>query len=741
MSYSAIDHLKRPIYILLLFLLWGSSSYAMERENLLPEAKRLTLVDSVMHNVHHFAPTYEKVVGDYKADLYIKGTVHVKKRNHLIRYIPSLFKMKKGVDFYILETMSDLHYSYPNIYDQKVKASQGTIPANSDYEATMLQYFRVNIYSSTLLYNKLYSPLSPNGGKYYTYELDSVMGPEHQLRYKIRFSPKTNSYQLVRGYMVVSANTWSVREVFLQGRSEFFRFSNYILMGQEGDDNEYLPSRFDVGVSFRFLGNRIDGTYSAALDYRSITLQEPQALKKRERKYDLSDSYRLSCDTNAFHRDSTYFAQIRPVELNSLESYCYRTYEQGKDSTQRTTRPALRKSKVFLGALGDVLLSDYTVDLASAGSVKCSPLINPFLISYGHNDGFSYRQEFKYSHLFQGDRLLKVRPRIGYNFTRKEFYWSVNGDFDYWPEKRAAVHLQMGNGNRIYSSDVLDELKQLPDSVFDFSKINLRYFKDLYFNLQHSMEVVNGLTLSVGVSMHQRKEAYKSKFYIPMNADRPIIDNALLSKIKHAYVSFAPRVKVEWTPYQYYYMNGRRKINLYSHYPTFSADWERGIRGVFGSTGVYERLELDMQHKISLGLMRSFYYRCGFGLFTNQEQLFFVDFVNFSKNNLPSGWNDDIGGTFQLLDRRFYNSSRRYIRANLTYETPFLLLPRLMKRMSYVLNERLYLNVLTVPHLKPYVELGYGIGTHIFDVGVFTSNANGKFDQVGCKFTFELFNR
>ncbi len=57
-------------------------------------------------------------------------------------------------------------------------------------------------------------------------------------------------------------------------------------------------------------------------------------------------------------------------------------------------------------------------------------------------------------------------PAIGYNFKEKEFYWRVRSDFDYWPRKRAALHLEFGNGNRIYSSDVLDDLKAIPDSIF-----------------------------------------------------------------------------------------------------------------------------------------------------------------------------------------------------------------------------------------------------------------------------------
>ena len=41
-------------------------------------------------------------------------------------------------------------------------------------------------------------------------------------------------------------------------------------------------------------------------------------------------------------------------------------------------------------------------------------------------------------------------------------------------------------------------------------------------------------------------------------------------------------------------------------------------------------------------------------MFTKQEDMYFVDFANFARRNLPEGWNDDIGGTFQLLDGRWY---------------------------------------------------------------------------------------
>lgn len=682
-----------------------------------------------------FAPFYEKIVNDYRADLYIKGKLNIRKKNFMFRYLPKMFRMQKGVREYLMESYSDLHFTAPDIYDQKVIAGYGTV-FSGGFQATMLEYFHVNVYSATLLYDRLLSPLAKNGKKYYRYQIDTIMGGQDNLHYKIRFIPKTKSDQLVGGYMIVSSDVWSVREIRFSGRSELLTFENLIKMGEVGDDNEFLPVRYEFEVRFNFVGNVVDGSYLASLDYSSIELKEKSKYRKEKKKLNLTESYTLRCDTNSLHLDSAYFASLRPIELMDDEKKLYEDYAFRKDTT--ALKPP-SKRRVFWGEIGDFLLSDLNVDLSRIGSVKCSPIINPLLLSYSGSNGFSWRQDFKYNRLFSGDKLLRIVPRIGYNFTRKEYYWSANADFDYWPQKRGAIHVNFGNGNRIYSSDVLDELKAMPDSTFDFDQIHLDYFKDLYFNFRHSIEVVNGLELSVGFSAHRRTAVEKSRFVV-LNSSLPLASD-FLDKFKDTYISFAPRVRVEWTPCLYYYMNGKRKINLRSAYPTFSVDYERGIKGVFKSTGQYERIEFDLQHHVQLGLMRNIYYRFGFGAFTNQEQLYFVDFANLARSNLPIGWNDDIGGVFQLLDGRWYNSSRKYVRAHFTYEAPFLFLRHLMKYTRYVQNERLYVNTLFVPHLNPYLEIGYGIGTHIFDVGVFVSSENWKYTEVGCKFTFELFNR
>ena len=90
----------------------------------------------------------------------------------------------------------------------------------------------------------------------------------------------------------------------------------------------------------------------------------------------------------------------------------------------------------------------------------------------------------------------------------------ADADWQYWPEKQASFEVSVGNGNRIYSSVVLDQLKQLPDSTFNFDQLELDYFKDVYLNLFHNIEIVNGLFIKAGVSVHWRYLINNSKSFL-----------------------------------------------------------------------------------------------------------------------------------------------------------------------------------------------------------------------------------
>ena len=700
-----------------------------------------SLEDFILTNVLSNVSRYSDVVHSYQAQLYVRGQYHVHHRNLLIRLVPDMFRFYRDVSDYMTESVSDLSYTSPDIYEMKMRALTGTFRRNKSGIRNTLDFFTLNVYSATLLPEMLISPLAPGAQSHYTYLLDSLSGDKDSLQYHIRIIPRRRSTQLLQGSMVVNDSTWTIDRITLEGRVELLDFKIHMQMGKQGAA-VFLPQRVEMSTMFRFLWNKIEGDYVAHLEYRDIALRNeagtlsPEAQEAGTRdKYDLTSAFSLQGDEGGVSTDTAYVSARRPEPLTPLQQKIYDDYYSGREQTARLMPVGRQKNQLFWGSVGDALVSSHTLSLPSKGHFRFSPLIDLGMFSYSHSNGFSYKQRFNYTHLFSRDRWLRVQPMAGYNFKRKEFYWDVDMNFYYAPRRLGALTFEVGNGNRIYTSRVMDEMRQWGDSLVDFSKLHLEYFKDMYVRLGNQIEVTNGLLLQTSLDMHWRRAMNAS--VLQMQGGQQPVKAVYL---RPTYVSFAPRVKLSWTPGQYYYMNGSRKVYLHSRFPTFSLDYERGLDGVLGSNGAFERIEVDVQQRIRLSGISSLYYRYGGGVFTDQEAVYFVDFANFTRSNLPMGWSDEISGSFHLLDNDWYNSSRWYSRAHLTYEAPFILLPHSRKFTGVVHSERLYLSALYTTQLRPYLEVGYGIGTYLFNLGFFASNVNGQFHEVGCKFTFELFS-
>lgn len=705
---------------------------------------RLEAADSIISRMHRAAGVYMDFIYEYHAGLYVKAQLDIIKKNRGFRFIPGLFRTPKDANRFIVETYSDLHYTAPNIYDQRIKAYTGTLGEAREIPG-ITEYFNINIYAPYLIGQRLLSPLAPNSHKYYRYDIDSVSCDSMQrLEYHIRFVPRNKSFQLVDGRMVVTEGAWSVREISFKGQADLLHFNCHVRMGDIGTETEYLPVAIGIDASFAFAYNVMEGYYEANLDYRDIrhARNTPEdSLAKPD--YNLTASFSLQCDRQAYTKDFARFDTLRPQPLDSAEMYIYKRYRaQSRNLKLEPVDSTKMLKRNRWGTVGDFFLTDSKWKLNPNSSLQNSPFINPLMFSYSKTTGIAYRQDLNFNTTLRRGQSLHLGTRLGYNFTYNEFYWNVNAEFQYWPEHLGKLRINVGNGNRIGNNRIIEELKKIPsDSTINFDRLNLDLFKDLNFEIANHFEIVNGLSLGVGFMFHRRTPAEH-----PDDSFREVelpdnVAEGLQANIRPEYNSFAPRIRLEWTPGQYYYMNGKQKVNLKSRFPTFILDYERGLRNVFKSTGVYERIEFDMQHHIRTGLLANLYYRFGVGLFTNQEETYFVDFVNFRRNNLPEGWNDEIGGVFQALDGQWYNASPYYVRAHVSYEAPFLIMRHLIKYTNHIQNERLYLNMLTMDNLGPYFEVGYGIGTFVFDMGLFVSLE--KFNKVGFgyKFTFELFSK
>ena len=163
------------------------------------------------------------------------------------------------------------------------------------------------------------------------------------------------------------------------------------------------------------------------------------------------------------------------------------------------------------------------------------------------------------------------------------------------------INLTFKNGSKTYSSSFIDEVNQNIDSInFSFDDLKIRYYNDFHVQLENSYEVLNGLMLYGGISYNYRR-AMKIKLKEG--------EVEIPSQLKDNYADFIPYVRISYTPFQYYKMDGKQKIYLDSPFPTVSLEVAKAISGIMRSSSEFEKWEMDIHQTLHFRKLRSLSYR------------------------------------------------------------------------------------------------------------------------------------
>lgn len=454
---------------------------------------------------------------------------------------------------------------------------------------------------------------------------------------------------------------------------------------------QLLPERSTIDAKFKFLGNKVSSTFTAIYNCPRTL---PDSLDEHDNR-ELMDS-------------------LRPIALQYKEDILYQRYDslsQITDSVNNDTIANNNKSnkmkEILWDVIGDNLINSTHAD-AGAFSMSISPILNPLYFGYSHSRGFSYRLKFGLQYTWNSHRYLTFNPDFGYNFKQKQFYYTTPLRMNYNPKRNGYTEFVWANGNRINSGELIEDIHQHIGEDIDIPE-----FKDEYFQLVNNVKAFDWLEITNGFIYHRRR-----------STNRGLMRQL---NLREEYRSFAPMLTVHLMPW--------RKG------PMLTVNYEQSLLNVFKSNLKYARWEFDASQKIRLNSLRLINWRAGTGFYTNRSTNYFVDYANFRDNNLPTGWEDEWTGQFQLLDSKWYNESNYYLRGHISFESPLLALGWTPLVGHFVETERIYVSTLSIQHTHLYNEVGYGFTNRYFSTGIFASFLNHKFQNFGCKFTIEIFKR
>ncbi len=608
--------------------------------------------------------------------MYVRYRIDVNKRNFTLLAVPSMYPVALGDREYFGESFCTFKLFDETVCKFDILQRKSTIPHRDDVVSLMRNLVVPNVYGETIYGGYILSPCNVVNKRLYRY----YVTPLTDNRIEVTFIPKVKNTQLVNGKAIVDRDSGRIILIEYSGEVDMIDFHTRITMSE---DRTLIPASSETDIKFKFVWNDITASYKTF--------------------YGLDSQYTENADKiNA----DTLFDKIRPIPLDEEQIKIYR--ENAIEDRQTG-----KKKNRILSKWGNYFLNRTAGNFGarSQGSYRVSPIINPQYVGYSSTKGVTYRIKLNGSYSFSKSSGLDITADFGYSFKQNQLYISVPLKFTLG--KTFRVETEFGTGNHIANSDVLNKIKDEKIDSIQWDKMNLSYFKDMYWKLTANVDLGRHLSVRPGLIFHRRMAVDKEGFRLSGEPDE--------------YRSFAPTLQLQYYP-------------SFFRGSVVTLDYERGVKGVFKSDMVYERIETDFAWKRKLHGMKVLSMRTGGGFYTSRSQnSYFLDYSNFRYEYVPGGWNDDWTGDFQVLNSNWYNASKYYVRSNLTYESPMLIAYRLPLVGKYLETERIYANLLYTQYLRPYVECGYGFTNRYFSAGIFCGFTKRKFEGVGIRFDVELF--
>lgn len=659
-----------------------------------------------LHRLFDYKSCIHGDVRGTATNVYTRYTLSTDRRNPILMSVPSLHFISKGRRReFIGETYSRMMFKDIDDYDAFRQVIVGTVPRHRRMLPTIAAYFTPDLYSVTLIQDRILSPFHRKNHQVYKYKVVS----ETDSTDRVTFTPKITNTQLVKGYALVDRRTGRVCYAEMNGEYDMIFFKLEVEMGSSGVGS-LLPLRCDVSGRFGFIGNRLRFKFHNVYGLTTF----------------LPDSIRDS-------HDRQLMTSLRPDSLSDYEKAIYHKFdsiEAEREAQRQADTTTVEKKKknnfakdVLWDVIGDNLVNRIKGSFGGKdkGSFRINPILNPLYFGYSGRKGFVYKFDVRAGYNFTPNRDLSMRFKSGYSFKQRQFYFRLPVVFNYNKRRHAFFRVELGNGNRISNSSILDAIyrdyedHRLPIDTAYISKLGLDEFKDTYVKLENNYDISDYWSILGGFVYHRRSAVNKAGF----------------RELGHSYKyhTSAPALQLQFRPRGW---DG----------PYFTLNWERSFKGLFNSDYEYEKYEFDASLIRQFHRLRSLSLRFGAGAYTlKNSKSYFLDYSNFRDENIRGGWKDDWSGNFQVLRSRYFNSSDYYVRANATFESPLMILSRLPFIGKYFEMERIYASGLMTQNLKPYVEMGYGFTNRIFSLGVFLGTRNGKFDGIGCEFGIELFDK
>jgi Family of unknown function (DUF5686)/CarboxypepD_reg-like domain len=471
---------------------------------------------------------------------------------------------------------------------------------------------------------------------------------------------------------------------------------------------------------------------------RDYEKQEQQKTKEPEV---ISEST-FSVDSTAYKKDSTFWAEIRPVALSKQEERGYVINDSmAVVNKQKEEGDTLRSKKGKKGfQVSDILLGD-TYKLSKTSDFRIHFPYGGFNTVEGFN--LIYHTSL-YKRWVIKDKTdstkkprtsrLEISPIARYAFAREKLTGKLRIDYRF-SDKR--ITLEGGRYVEQYNSnDPIHSFVNTFTSLLSGDNWMKLYEKD-FVNLSYRQRVNDRFSFHSQWALARRYELDNHSDYTFFKDNKehyrpnaPVNTETLTGFTDNT--SFTGSIGLEARPWQKYSIRNGHKFRIDGSSPTFTLNYKKGFDGVLGSDVNYDLIEAGIRQQVKFGIRGRLDFNLKAGKFLNADKLYFMDYAHFIGNKTPLLTTDAVG-SFRLMDYYLYSTKDKYFSVNAHYHFRKFLITRIPFIRLMGVEENFFVNYLATPSSKNYTELGYGLDgiLRIFRIEGAVSFTNGQYQDYG----------
>ena len=757
----------------------------------------------IMRKAIAYAPYHRYQVKKYSSEAYIKGSLIIDKIPAIFKRAMKVNGENFDINSLIgkpllMESKSEINFTSPETYNQKVLALKTSMPKEFGVSKG-LSIMTSSIYNAKL--DDRISPLSSGAFRFYAFKLEDVDYKEDFIVNKIRVIPRKKNPSLFSGYLYILENTWNVYIADLT-TSELGTSLHYRINYHPVKAFVYLPTTYDISMKMNTMGVKGSGRYFASIKYNTVEVDEnrkpsavaeknieamvsekaqtprqqkifseieklsqkeklstkdaykmsklmseatePEEVKKQRESLEIKDieNVKMEVDTFALKRDSIYWAAVRelPLHEDEIKSYQLRDSIAAIDSTNAENdknevvlsiddNPKTAFGRIIQGGrwkINDKMLLQYG---GLFGALK----------EYNFVDGFWLGQSLTYNYAINKQNSFSISPSVYYATARKEALWHASATVNYAPMLLGRFSASAGHISRDINAESGESRLMNSIAALDLGQNFIRFYDSHFFRAENRIDIANGLHLYTNVEIDKRSSLSNATTYNFMKKEIP--ENIpSQTDLYETHTASAFSLGISYTPFYRYRISNGRKWYVSSKYPTFSLTYKKGMN-LFGDKNgpSYDRIESAISQTIEISPFENLNYKVSGGTFLSNKRLHINDLKYFS-NNLMLFTRRDFSNSFNLLSP-YTASNQWWAEGHLNFQSNYLFLKNLPFLQNFAFDESVHLHALSTENLPLYIEGGYSIGfLGLGRVGVLTGFNEGKFDRVGFRISYPLFN-